>query len=152
MNKKSFTLVELLVVIAIISILAAGLLVGLSKARVKARDARRIADLRNVQSLLEVYYAQEGQYPQATDWTGLETALKNAGITSQLPSDPLKGHTEYDYTDCDNRQGYILRAKLEDPDDCPPDYSPPTYSSSTCNDTSVTCPADCSGGWVCISM
>ena len=74
MSKKAFTLVELLVVVAIIAILASALLVGLGGARQKARDARRIADLRNVQSALEVYYARNNQYPAATDWSGLETA------------------------------------------------------------------------------
>ena len=148
MNKKSFTLVELLVVIAIISILAAGLLVGLGTARKKARDARRIADLRNVQNALEAYYAQNNQYPAATDWNGLESALRNAGITSQLPDDPLSTQ-EYDYTDCDSQQRYILRAKLEDPThNCPPNYSAPT--TTNCRDASFDCPADCS--WVCISF
>ncbi len=148
MNKKSFTLVELLVVVAIISILAAGLLVGLGTARKKARDARRLADLRNVQSALEAYYAQNNEYPAATSWDDLEDALSNAGITSQLPNDPLKGWS-YDYTDCDSKQRYIIRAKLEDPThNCPPNYTPP--STAGCSDASFTCPADCS--WVCITF
>ncbi|HDM31757.1 MAG TPA: type II secretion system protein [bacterium] len=149
MNKKSFTLVELLVVIAIIGILATGLLVGLGTARKKARDARRIADLRSVQSSLEAYYAQNNEYPAATSWEDLEDALKNAGIiTSQLPNDPLKGWS-YDYTDCDGKQRYIIRAQLEDPThNCPPNYSPP--DTSGCSDPNFDCPADCS--WVCISF
>ena len=149
MNKKSFTLVELLVVIAIISILAAGLLVGLGKARVKARDARRIADLRNVQSALEVYYAQNGAYPSSTSWSDLETALKNAGIISRLPRDPLEGHTQYDYTDCNNQQSYILYAKLEDSKNCPLNYSAPT--TTNCSDTKISC--DCKkDGNLCITI
>jgi len=149
MNKKSFTLVELLVVIAIISILAAGLLVGLGTARKKARDARRIADLRNVQNALEAYYAQNNQYPSATDWDGLESALRNAGITSQLPDDPLGGDHHYDYTDCDDQQRYVLHAQLEDPGNCPPNYSAPT--TTNCSDSSISC--DCeSDGDFCISF
>jgi len=148
MSKKSFTLVELMVVVAIISILAAGLLVGLGGARKKARDSRRISDLRNVQAALEVYYSQNNKYPSATDWPSLQTALKNAGVTSRLPDDPISGQ-HYDYTDCDSQQRYIIRAKLEDPThNCPPNYSPP--DTTGCSDSSFSCPADCS--WVCISF
>lgn len=148
MNKKSFTLVELLVVIAIIAILATGLLVGLGTARKKARDARRIADLRNVQNALEAYYAQNNKYPQATDWESLESELKSAGITSQLPNDPLTGQ-EYDYTDCDGQQRYILYAKLEDSKNCPANYSAPTTTG--CSDTSISCDCENDGDF-CISF
>ena len=50
-----FTLVELLVVIAIISILATLLLLQLGVARAKARDAKRIADINQVRSALELF-------------------------------------------------------------------------------------------------
>lgn len=62
-KKKGFTLVELLVVIAIIGILAAVGVTALSGARVKARDAKRIADLKQIQSALELYYTEQGSYP-----------------------------------------------------------------------------------------
>ena len=146
MSKKSFTLVELLVVVAIISILASALMVGLGGARKKARDARRISDLRTVQSSLEVYYAQNGIYPDVDGWNDLENKL--TGIISQLPQDPLPGNPNYDYTFCDGGQRYVMQAHLEDAKNCPANYKAPDVTS--CN-TGLDC--DCTGNQnYCVSF
>jgi general secretion pathway protein G len=63
MNKKGFTLVELLVVIAIIGLLSTLAVVSFGSAREKARDARRISDIRQIQTALELYFADQGVYP-----------------------------------------------------------------------------------------
>ena len=61
--RKGFTLIELLVVIAIIGILSSVVLVSLASARMKARDARRISDLRQIKIALELYMDANGFYP-----------------------------------------------------------------------------------------
>jgi prepilin-type N-terminal cleavage/methylation domain-containing protein len=61
--KKGFTLVELLVVIAIIGMLSTIAVVSLGSARAKARDAKRIADMRQQGAALEQYYSDNSKYP-----------------------------------------------------------------------------------------
>ncbi len=53
-NKKGFTLIELLVVIAIIGLLATMAMVSLNSARMKARDAKRISDVKQMSTLLSL--------------------------------------------------------------------------------------------------
>ncbi len=53
-NKRGFTLIELLVVISIIGLLSSMATVSLNSARVKARDARRLADVRQLSIAVEL--------------------------------------------------------------------------------------------------
>ena len=61
-NKAGFTLIELLVVIAIISLLSSVVMSSLNSARSKARDARRISDVKQFQLALNLYYDKYGRY------------------------------------------------------------------------------------------
>ena len=59
-KNSGFTLIELLVVIAIIGVLASTVLASLNSARVKARDARRFADLGQIRLAIELRIADVG--------------------------------------------------------------------------------------------
>ncbi len=65
-KKKGFTLIELLVVVAIIGLLSTLSIVALNSARAKARDARRVSDVKQIQTALELYYNENGTYPTST--------------------------------------------------------------------------------------
>ncbi len=62
-RKTGFTLIELLVVISIIGLLSSVVLASLNTSRAKARDSKRIAQLKQVQTALELYYSKYGTYP-----------------------------------------------------------------------------------------
>ncbi len=68
-KNKGFTLIELLVVIAIIGILSTVVLASLNAARAKARDARRLSDMHQMQLALGLYFDTFGQYPDS-DYAG----------------------------------------------------------------------------------
>ncbi len=68
---KGFTLVELLVVIAIIGVLSSVVVVSLNSARVKARDAKRLSDARNMATVLSIEATEGGT---AAALTGCVTA------------------------------------------------------------------------------
>ncbi|MDO8554951.1 MAG: type II secretion system protein [bacterium] len=61
--RTGFTLIELLVVIAIISLLSSVVLASLNSARAKARDARKIADFKNISTALQMFYDSNGRMP-----------------------------------------------------------------------------------------
>ena len=123
-NKKSkgFTLIELLVVIAIIGILATIVLVSLNTARQKARDTKRLGDLRQVALALEMYYDDNGEYPDvaatctAATWDTMAGLIEAGGYMTVVPDDPMDS-VNYEYkigTDNPtNAQEYTLLTTLE---------------------------------------
>ena len=60
---SGFTLIELLVVIAIIGLLSTMSVLALNSARARARDAKRLADVKQISTALEIYYNDSGNYP-----------------------------------------------------------------------------------------
>lgn len=68
LKPKGFTLIELLVVIAIIALLSTIAGVALNSARQKGRDAKRVADIRQIQTALELGFDSALDFPaQGTD-------------------------------------------------------------------------------------
>lgn len=111
--KKGFTLIELLVVIAIIALLSTLAVVALGSARQKSRDAKRLSDIKQVQTALELYFTDQNGYPAAPTTalgdtlgasclgangfqaTGLCTGTTYMGL---VPANPLPNGAPYTYT------------------------------------------------------
>jgi prepilin-type N-terminal cleavage/methylation domain-containing protein len=62
-QKRGFTLIELLVVISIISLLSSIVLASLTTAKKKATNAQTIAQVKQYQTALTMYYLDTGGYP-----------------------------------------------------------------------------------------
>lgn len=107
-SKRGFTLIELLVVIAIIGILSSVVLASLNSARKKGRDARRVADIKQLQLALELSYDANGSYPAALSTSTLVTP----GYMAAVPQDPSGGN--YTYEQLSSGSSYVLMATLED--------------------------------------
>ncbi len=122
MNKKGFTLIELLVVIAIIGLLSTLAVVALGNARQKARDARRLSDLKQLQTALELYYTDNSAYPAGSAAALGDTnhaCLNSTGFTTTGCSNPYMGAVPTDpqtpggYLYTGSTSSYSVTATLE---------------------------------------
>jgi len=64
---KGFTIIELVVVIAIIAVLSGIVVMNLTSMMAKARDAKRLSDMAQIQKALEMYKSDHGSYPANAD-------------------------------------------------------------------------------------
>lgn len=89
-NKSGFTLIELLVVIAIIGLLSTLSILALNQARARARDAKRISDVRQIQTALELHYNDTGDYP-ASGAVDAGDSIGNYLVTVPTPPTVIDG-------------------------------------------------------------
>lgn len=131
---SGFTLIELLITISILALLSTIAMVSFSSFMKNGRDAKRQADLKTIQSVLESYYADQLYYPlqDSSDCPeqGDGKFRLNCNLTSpngrknyfnKLPSDPHSSNAEYSYqpkpVNCNNVdikcRDYCLFADME---------------------------------------
>ncbi len=108
-NKRSkfltgFTLIELLVVIAIIGILATIVLVSLDRGRQKARDTKRLGEIREIATAFGRYFSDNGAYPTAAPPTPPDNTIPDtvkAALNPYMlvPDDPKGADWGYRWLD-----------------------------------------------------
>ncbi len=100
-KQKGFTLIELLVVIAIIGLLSTLAVVSLNNARAKSRDSKRVADVKQIQTSLELYFNDFTSYPQYLTTSGMSNYLATPP-KQPTPADgtcpAVAAETDYEYT------------------------------------------------------
>ncbi|HLC39203.1 MAG TPA: prepilin-type N-terminal cleavage/methylation domain-containing protein [Patescibacteria group bacterium] len=149
-SKRGFSLIELLVAIFIIIILTTAILVSLAKSREKSRDNKRKTDLAVIQQGLEMYYADQHQFPpgSCTNVSSLSTDPSSQNdfskYVSPVPADPYPSlNISYKYnlvTDTNNFPHYIIVSTLENRNDSDYDKALTGTYWATANDA-------CVGGW-----
>lgn len=118
-NQKGFTLIELLIVIAIIGLLAALALVSLTAAQQRARDTKRVADMKSFQTSLELYYNENAAYPvlasSATNtWAEMAEVMKP--YISSLSTPPSDNAADDYFYITNNSDQYYIGSTLENTD------------------------------------
>jgi prepilin-type N-terminal cleavage/methylation domain-containing protein len=101
---EGFTLIELLVVIAILGLISTIVLVGVSNQRQKARDTKRLSEMRQIIIALEMFHDDYNRYPDSSEGIsnsgecigdgvscGSSNALEAsiASFISGVPHDPI---------------------------------------------------------------
>jgi prepilin-type N-terminal cleavage/methylation domain-containing protein len=122
-KKSGFTLLELLVVISIIGILIALGSVAFSTAQRRGRDARRRADIENIQKGFEQYFAANTSYD-----TPCTTMAVAPYLPAGLPEDPKDDQS---YTNTCTTTTYCSCALLEEADGGNATDSSCTYGTGT---------------------
>ncbi|MCX6792965.1 MAG: prepilin-type N-terminal cleavage/methylation domain-containing protein [Candidatus Falkowbacteria bacterium] len=117
--KFGFTLIELLVVIAIIGVLSTMAIIALGNARTKARDTKRVADIKQISTALELYYADNNSYPTIiTPGNSLVSPDGTKTYMGKIPSNPTPrnegncGTNDYAYSINSNNSFFSVSACL----------------------------------------
>ena len=123
-RQRGFTLIELLVVIAIIGVLSSVVLASLNTARVRSRDAARVATMKQVGNALALYYLDRNDYPPiaqnecggtegyTTSGNDFMSSLVTAGYLPSFPIDPGALNCGMQYVR-DSATSYRLFYRLE---------------------------------------
>ena len=138
--KKSFTLLELIIAIVILGVLSTLISGNFITSLKKGRDARRKADLEQIQRAIEMYYEDKRAYPMSLNFGGklCETTSCVSGekiYMQKVPNDP---NTSYTYQYQSDGTYYRLFSCIENKLDQGPGISQGGFNGGPSN-----CGANC---------
>jgi len=120
---KAFTLVELIVVITILAVLATVAFISFQGYTSSSRDSVRLADLKNVEKQLNIYFTQNNIYPDPATPVAIPTGGTQGELARTVTNklgvsevkDPLTGEY-YFYRISQNKRKYQIMWFLENGD------------------------------------
>lgn len=86
-SNKVLIMIIISVSILVISLLSTWAVVALNNARMKSRDAKRVSDIKQIQTALELYYNDIGKYPEKI-FSGQKIEYGTEVYMSYVPSNP----------------------------------------------------------------
>lgn len=92
-KQPGFTIIELLVVIAIIALLSSLALIALVNARQKSRDVKRLSDMTQMNTALELYFTANRGYPAGVGGVP-QNMVPNYIASNPLAPNPPDGSCE----------------------------------------------------------
>jgi prepilin-type N-terminal cleavage/methylation domain-containing protein len=127
---KGFTIIELLIVLALLAIVSVGIGSSFVNSLRSGRDARRKADLNNIQKALEAYNEDVGTYPTALKTVGLSLCHPVGCATRNymqiVPADPNSTY-QYLYVPSPKLTSYQLYSVIENKNDSGPGINQSGY-------------------------
>lgn len=110
-EKGAVSVAELLLVMTTATVVIGGITVNVPDILNEANDTQRVANLRQIVNALELYYSDEGNYPE-TNFDGLISQLISGNYLGSSPTNKEK----YDYQNSNEGENYILKVLLENPE------------------------------------
>ncbi|WP_371368732.1 hypothetical protein SRRS_21910 [Sporomusa rhizae] len=107
-NQRGFTLVELLAVVAILSILAAIAVPKMTASTALAKQAAMDADTRTIESAINIYFAEKGEYPAS-----LKVLWDNNYLNKDFTAAVNQKNYKIEYTLAADKKNYTLTATLK---------------------------------------
>ena len=122
-ERRGFTLIELLVVVAIVGLLGSLVTATVANTRSRARDARRLVEVRDVKAGMDLYFTGGGYPPASLFIAGAQLDCSGTPALT-VPADPQAPTVNYiyaqtgtaTYSGCgrnDLSLGYTLQFTLE---------------------------------------
>lgn len=159
---NGFTLVEMIIIIGLIGVIVSGMIILIDPATqlAKGRDGQRNSDLRTIQTALELFRADNSNYPIFSDGAGgakeaSEMDLSNSDNISYLrtiPTSPNGTSCDYVYAVTDSGSEYTIYTMLENDseksDAAIAKPSPATCDGSggtSCTSDNITASISCGG-------
>lgn len=80
---------------------------SLAGAKALSRDAKRISDIKQIQTAVEIYFNDKNKYPESINTQEFTFYM------SKIPTNPTPGGINYEYKAIDQGKNYLLRFQTE---------------------------------------
>ncbi len=107
---RGMTLIEIMVVVTVLALMATAISISVVKLMERAKVGKAKGDIASLATALDLYYADQGEYPSQGEGLGALTAKGPDGHAfikgGRLPNDPWKQQYIYRYPGTKNPDGF----------------------------------------------